>query len=101
MAKKFLTPIQPVVLDTDPSGFEGLLYYNSSTKTMRFHNGTDWSDVGAVTSLIQHTHSANGDRLIDTIPYPFIYTADNLEVYDGGGASTTVFQETINGGSAS
>lgn len=32
---------------TDPTGAEGGLYWNSTSKKLRVHNGTSWSDVGS------------------------------------------------------
>jgi hypothetical protein len=43
MAKKFLTPISPAILSTDPATAEaGQLYYNNSSNVLKIYNGTSW-----------------------------------------------------------
>jgi len=29
----------------DPAGVEGKIYYNDTSNTVRFYNGTSWSDL--------------------------------------------------------
>jgi hypothetical protein len=99
MAKSFLTPIKPLSLPEDPNGVEGTMYYNSTSKTMRYYNGTDWLDMSAPTALVQHHHSAV-DGYIDSIPFPFLYTTEDIEIYNGGSASDTVFYAIVSGGNA-
>lgn len=36
---------------TDPTGTEGLIYYNSSSKKVRLYNGTSWGVIGTSTGL--------------------------------------------------
>lgn len=54
MAKRFLTPVAPPALDSDPAGgVEGAIYFNSSTNALKFYNGTNWvelSQAGGVTA---------------------------------------------------
>lgn len=46
MAKKFLTPVRPPALSSDPAvGPEGSIYYNSSSKKLRLSDGTSWQDL--------------------------------------------------------
>ena len=48
MAKKFLTGLNLVVLDTDPStGSEGELYFNSSASVAKIYQAGSWSVLGA------------------------------------------------------
>ena len=48
MAKKFLTGLNLVVLDTDPStGSEGELYFNSSASVAKIYQAGAWSVLGA------------------------------------------------------
>ena len=66
MAQKFLTNIdlnqnQLVnakfqVLDTDPTGFTGQMYYNSTNGVVRLFNGTAWVNaISSITSAGTHT----------------------------------------------
>ena len=41
------------ILSSDPSGFEGHVYYNSSSNALKFHNGTEYVALG--------TSNATGD----------------------------------------
>lgn len=78
MAKKFLTPVAPPALSSDPaSGVEGAIYFNSSTNALKFYNGTSWvelSQAGGATaaSAIRTLSSApsspsEGDVYFDTV----------------------------------
>ena len=62
MARKFLTPITPPSLASDPaSGVAGAIYYNTTSNALKFYNGTAWSNLnaGASSSLaIQQTNTA-------------------------------------------
>ena len=47
MAKKFLTPIAPPQLSSDPaSGVNGAFYYNTTSNVLKFYNGTAWVAIG-------------------------------------------------------
>ena len=47
MAKKFLTPLVPPQLATDPNTtVEGAIYYNTVAKTFKYYDGTTWSTLG-------------------------------------------------------
>ena len=48
MAKKFLTPVVPPSLSSDPSGaVAGAIYYNTAVNSLKFYDGTTWSLIGA------------------------------------------------------
>jgi hypothetical protein len=48
MSKKFLTPIAPPALSSDPAaGVVGALYYNTALNALRYYNGTIWTTIGA------------------------------------------------------
>lgn len=48
MAKKFLTPITPPALATDPAtGTTGAIYYNTVSNALKYYNGTTWTTVGS------------------------------------------------------
>ena len=47
MAKKFLTPVVPPSLSSDPvSGTVGAIYYNTVSNVLKFYNGTTWTTIG-------------------------------------------------------
>jgi hypothetical protein len=47
VAKKFLTPIVPPQLSSDPaSAVNGAFYYNTVSNSLKFYNGTSWVEIG-------------------------------------------------------
>ena len=47
MAKKFLTPVAPPSLASDPaSGVAGAIYFNTTSNALKFYNGTSWELIG-------------------------------------------------------
>jgi hypothetical protein len=47
VAKKFLTPVTPPSLASDPaSGVAGAIYYNTTSNVLKFYNGTVWTAIG-------------------------------------------------------
>ena len=47
MARKFLTPVTPPSLASDPaSGVAGAIYYNTTSNVLKFYNGTTWTAIG-------------------------------------------------------
>lgn len=48
MARKFLTPITPPSLSSDPAtGTTGAIYFNTSSNVLKFYNGTSWQEIGS------------------------------------------------------
>ena len=96
MAQKFLTSIdlnQNELLNvtlqslaTDPTGYAGRLYYNSTNNVVRVYNGTAWvntissiSATGANSNAITVTNSANGTVTISLS----VATAENAGLLTG------------------
>lgn len=53
MAKKFLTPINFVNLESDPAaGNAGDIYYNTSSNKFKYHNGSIWIDFAAGSGIV-------------------------------------------------
>jgi len=51
VAKKFLTPVAPPSLASDPaSGVTGSIYYNTTANVLKFYNGTTWTAIGSGTA---------------------------------------------------
>jgi hypothetical protein len=64
VAKKYLTPIAPPSLASDPaSGVTGAIYYNTTANVLKFYNGTTWTAVGTGASS-----SASAIQSLDTAP---------------------------------
>ena len=40
------------ILSSDPSGFEGHLYYNSSSNVLKFHNGTEYVSLSSASGSL-------------------------------------------------
>jgi len=87
MAKKFLTPVVPPALASDPaSGTIGAIYYNTATNVLKFYNGTAWTAVGtgagsssasAIQALATAPNSpAQGSVYFDT-------TEQTIKAYNG------------------
>lgn len=92
MAKQFLVPIDLNLLElqnvrlqslsSDPSAAEAQIYYNTSTKKIRFYNGTAWvslEDSGSVSGIIDVFGTA-----------PIVATLDGNEVTISITAATDV-----------
>jgi hypothetical protein len=48
MSKRFLTPVVPPALGSDPAnGIAGAIYFNTSLNKLKVYNGTVWEDLGA------------------------------------------------------
>jgi hypothetical protein len=86
MARKFLTPVVPPSLASDPaSGTTGAIYYNTSSNVLKFYNGTAWTAVGTGASA-----SASAIQALDTAPNSptqgavyFDTTEQTIKAYNG------------------
>lgn len=48
MSRKFLTPIAPPSLSSDPAqALAGAIYFNTSSNVLKFYNGTEWTEIGS------------------------------------------------------
>ena len=86
MAKKFLTPVVPPSLSSDPSGaVAGAIYYNTEVNSLKFYDGTIWSLIGAGGS-----GTSNALELLDEAPSSpsqgrlyFDTTEQTIKIYNG------------------
>ena len=90
MAKKFLTPVAPPSLASDPaSGVAGAIYFNTTLNVLKFYNGSSWTEIGSgggggftgIASSIQQLSEApnspaQGDIYFDT-------TEQTIKTYNG------------------
>ena len=94
MSRKFKSLLNLVTLSTDPSiGSEGDVYFNTTTKNIKIHNGTVWialtPESNDPTPFYAHTHSYDGE--VDTVfPVAFeiaelgglgVLEADNGDIF--------------------
>lgn len=87
MAKKFLTPVTPPSLASDPaSGVAGAIYFNTTSNVLKFYDGTTWTPIGTgsgggtATSIQQLAEApvspAQGDIYFDI-------TEQTIKTYNG------------------
>ena len=48
------------ILSSDPSGFEGHVYYNSSSNVLKYHNGSAYVALGTATGDIDGVTAGDG-----------------------------------------
>lgn len=85
MAKKFLTPVVPPSLSSDPSGaVAGAIYYNTGVNSLKFYDGTTWSLIGsgaggtnAIEVLAESPSSPDQGRIY------FDTTEQTIKIYNG------------------
>jgi hypothetical protein len=88
VAKKFLTPVTPPSLASDPaSGVAGAIYYNTTANVLKFYNGTTWSAVGTGGG---GSGTSNSLEVLDTAPNSpaqgriYFDSAENtIKIYNG------------------
>jgi hypothetical protein len=88
VAKKFLTPVTPPSLASDPaSGVAGAIYYNTTSNVLKFYNGTAWSAVGTGGG---GSGTSNSLEVLDTAPNSpaqgriYFDSAENtIKIYNG------------------
>lgn len=121
MAKRFLTSLRLLNLSSDPvSASAGELYFNSSDNLVKYHDGSEWKNLGGgsegvvvesgssypTTSLTNGKlfyNTTNGRTAIyfNSIWKEFAYQTDIVSTIDGGDSSTQEFDLILDGGNAS
>ena len=64
MSRKFKSLLNLTTLATDPSGSVGDVFFNTTEKALKIHNGTTWvilSQNTDPTPFYMHTHTYDGD----------------------------------------
>ena len=104
MSKKMLTPLNLLTRSSDPSfGVEGDVYFNTSEKSIKVHNGIVWvaiTNSSDPTPFYEHTHTYDGDvHTIDIqnkITFKDINTQESVSEqipviigFDGGNPNST------------
>jgi hypothetical protein len=87
VARKYLTPIAPPTLSSDPAtGVTGAIYYNTTSNVLKFYNGTTWTAIGTG----QGGGSVTAIQALDTAPNSptqgsiyFDTTEQTIKTYNG------------------
>lgn len=64
MSRKFKSLLNLTTLASDPSGSEGDVFFNTTEKALKIHNGTTWIILSQNTDpapFYMHTHTYDGD----------------------------------------
>lgn len=84
MAKKFLTPITPPALSSDPAvAPAGSIYYNTAISALKISNGTIWETIsgGGSTTSIQVSATAPSSPTEGTLYFDTL--EGTVKVYNG------------------
>ena len=89
MTKRFLSPIKIANIASDPTGSAGALYYNSTTNSVKFYNGTTWTTLlsGSNASLFWRYTATGGETTLsglDSTSQTLLYTAGYEQVFLNG-----------------
>jgi len=63
MSRKFKSLLNLTTLATDPSGSVGDVFFNTTEKALKIHNGITWVTIGQnmdPTPFYEHTHTYDG-----------------------------------------
>lgn len=64
MSRKFKTLLNLLTLPTDPVGSEGDVFFNTTDKALKIHNGSTWVIISQNTDptpFYMHTHTYDGN----------------------------------------
>ena len=89
MSQNILTPIKLARIASDPTGSAAMMYYNSGSNTIKFHNGTTWITLlsGANASLFWRYTATGGENVLsgsDSSSQTLLYTAAYEQVFLNG-----------------
>jgi len=99
MARKFLSAIKLLTGSTPPAGTAGDTFFDTDTKTIQVHDGTDW-----VNSTVRATDGAIGGRVFTGDTTPTAPVTGDLWVDSTGfssGANILRWRKTMSGGETS
>lgn len=77
MSRKFKSLLNLTTLPTDPSGSAGDVFFNTTDKALKIHNGVAWVTISQNTDPIpfyMHTHTYDGEVHTIDIKNPIIFT---------------------------
>jgi hypothetical protein len=82
MSRKFKSLLNLLTLPSDPIGSEGDVFFNTTDKALKIHNGTVWVTISQNTDPIpfyMHTHTYDGDVHTIDLKNPVLFTNINNE----------------------
>jgi hypothetical protein len=82
MSRKFKSLLNLVTLPSDPNGSEGDVFFNTTEKALKIHNGTEWYTIIQNTDpapFYTHTHTYDGDVHTVNIGEPITFKEINNE----------------------
>lgn len=82
MSKKFKSLLNLLTLPSDPQGSEGDVFFNTTEKALKIHNGTSWYTIiqnTDPTPFYLHTHTYDGDVHTINIEQPITFKQINNE----------------------
>ena len=80
MSRKFKTLLNLLTLPTDPIGSEGDVFFNTTDKALKIHNGTTWITIAKnddPAPFYMHTHTYDGDVHTINITNPITFNEIN------------------------
>ena len=80
MSRKFKSLLNLLTLPSDPIGSEGDVFFNTTDKALKIHNGTTWVTISQNTDPIpfyMHTHTYDGDVHTIDLKNPILFTNIN------------------------
>lgn len=104
MSRKFKSLLNLTTLATDPSGSVGDVFFNTTDKALKIHNGITWVTIASNTDptpFYMHTHTYDGDvhtiEVNNQITFKEINTDDTPQEelpviigLDGGTSGSTI-----------
>ena len=98
MSRKFKSLLNLTTLAADPSGSVGDVFFNTTDKALKIHNGTTWVTISSNTDptpFYMHTHTFDGDVHTIDINNPITFTN-----FSGNSVSPTLpIIDSVDGGS--
>lgn len=82
MSRKFKSLLNLTTLASDPIGSEGDVFFNTTDKALKIHNGTTWiilSQNTDPTPFYMHTHTYDGDVHTIDVSNPITFKEINNE----------------------
>jgi hypothetical protein len=104
MSRKFKSLLNLTTLATDPSGSVGDVFFNTTEKALKIHNGLVWVNIAKSddpTPFYMHTHTYDGDVHTIDVEHQVTFKEININSiaeetlpdiigFDGGNPNSTI-----------